>query len=442
MEPNELDKPGFAAGSAAGQHAQHGRSHAGVLVHHGEGRPSEFQQNTSSYFVTLQTPSGQQQIWGGSDLQRAMQDSQMERGQAVLLQAGAEGQGNDNWSVHAIDKAQLQAYHGSAGTSPATPAQPGSAGNAAPGSALGIDQQALDAIMQVVGQVKQHGNSLDPEEVRRINATLDDSAKAAGPQATHSSPKSGAEALVRGGAELIGGAAALTGAAMQGLGRGAGALADSLRGSPTTRDAGAAASAEPAVVEESEGRVQVLPRLSEYRVDQVEKAANNYEKAHVAFWNADNMPEVRQQIEARAEATGLSLPDVIEKMKPDGEFTDLHERFVEAVGQSPEAQSNKKAMDKALTGWSRQYGRAQEELLNPETEGNPHYEKLKNRLESSSDSMHRNTASTPAFAGEGQSHLERLSESMQRLAERLKEMVTGFVNFVRGKSSGSDDFTP
>ena len=51
----------------------------------------------------------------------------------------------------------------------------------------------------------------------------------------------------------------------------------------------------------------------------------------------------------------------------------------------------------------------------------------------------------PAFAGETQSHLERLREVMQRIGERLKEMVKGIVSLVRGKPSGpsqGDDFTP
>lgn len=448
MEPKELDKPDQAvADSAAGQTAQPGRSYAGILVHHGAAPYQNDPANQGSYYVTLETPAGPQTLWDAG-LEQAMRDSALPLGKPVQLDyQGSEQPAHDAWRVRPIDTAALQAQS----------------------AALDIDPSALDAILKVAGELQPKDSSLDPDEVRRINAALLDTDASNNaeppkpavpeeeqPQQAPQREANGAESLLKGGAQLVDGVASLTGAALQGLGKGASALATALGGSAQSREAQAASAqsaadgkqgtaVEPSAMEEMMGRVQVLPRLSEYRVDQVEKAASNYEKAHTAFWNAGNMPQVREQIEARAEQTGLTVPEVIEKMKPDGEYTDLHQTFVEAVGQSPEAQTSKKAMDKALTGWARQYGRAQEELLNPETEGNPHYDKLKNRLENSSDSMHRNAGTTPAFAGETQSHLERLQEVMQRIAERLKEMVQGIVSLVRGKPSGpsqGDDFTP
>ncbi|WP_426810508.1 hypothetical protein ABOC32_06700 [Pseudomonas sp. WOUb67] len=454
MEPKELDKPDQAvADSAAGQTARPGRSYAGILVHHGAAPYQNDPANQGSYYVTLQTPAGQQTLWGAG-LEQAMRETAPAVGKPVQLdyqggaEAGSAQSAQGSWSVHSIDATALQA-------------------RPSPSAAPDIDPSAFDAIMKVAGEVKPKGSSLDPDEVRRINAALLDTnasnaaepprpAEPAEQEPQHPREASGAESLLRGGAELVGGVASLTGAAMQGIGKGASALASALRRDGQTQDAQVpsaqsataekhSTSVEPGSADEMIGRVQVLPRLSEYRVDQVEKAANNYEKAHAAFWNAGNMPQVREQIETRAEQTGLSVPEVIEKMKPDGEYTDLHEKFVEAVGESADAQNSKKAMDKALTGWARQYGRAQEELLNPETEDNPHYDKLKNRLESSSESMHRNAGNTPAFEGETQSHLERLRDVMQRIGERLKEMVQGIVSLVRGKPSGpsqGNDFTP
>ncbi|MFK0093895.1 hypothetical protein [Pseudomonas sp. NPDC090592] len=462
MEPKELDKPDHAvADSAAGQTAQPGRSYAGILVHHGAAPYQNDPANQGSYYVTLETPAGNQTLWGAG-LEQAMRETAPAVGKPVQLdyqasaEAGSEQSAPGRWSAHSIDAAALQAHN--AGHSPSPSAVPD------------IDPSTFDAIMKVAAEVKSKGASLDPDEVRRINAALldsnaNDAAQSPAPaepeeqEPHHQAPQpeaNGAEALLKGGAQLVGGVASLTGAAMQGLGKGASALATALRGNAQAQDAQLSsaqatsqqthdAAPEPAATEEMTGRVQVLPRLSEYRVDQVEKAASNYEKAHSAFWNAGNMPQVREQIETRAEQTGLSVPEVIEKMKPDGEYTDLHEKFVQAVGESPDAQSSKKAMDKALTGWTRQYGRAQEELLNPETQDNPHYDKLKNRLENSSDNMHHNAGNMPAFEGETQSHLERLKDVMQRIAERLKEMVQGIVSMVRGKPSGpsqGDDFTP
>ncbi|MBC3504314.1 hypothetical protein HU761_23295 [Pseudomonas sp. SWRI59] len=439
MEPKELEKPEPAvAHSAAGPHAEPGRSYAGILVHHGAAPAHNDPAQPKSYYVTLKSPAGEQTLWG-AELEQAIRGAAVQRGQAVQLdyQGNAEHSAQATWSARSIDAAALQAADANA-TPQGTAAGRDTPASQAPTARTEIDPVALDALMQVAGDVKKKMDSLDPEEVRRINASLHENDAASGKRSEREA--NGAETLLRGTAELVGGVASLTGAAMQGLGKGADALANAWRGGSKAQEA-----AEPAFSEETAGRVPVLPRLSEYRVDQVEKAASNYEKAHVAFWNADNMPQVRQQIEARAEQTGLTVPEVIEKMKPDGEFTDLHETFVEAVGQSPEAQSNKKAMDKALTGWARQYGRAQEELLNPETDGSPHYDKLKNRLETSSQSMHANAGNTPAFDGEAQSHLERLKDVMQRIAERLKEMLQGIVDMVRGKPSGpssGNDYTP
>lgn len=432
MEPNELKKPDQAvADSAAGQTAQPGRSYAGILVHHGAAPLNNDGVSENVYSITLNTPEGQVTL-RDPDLERAMSHTSVSLGAPVRLdnQHGA-------WQVQTIDAAALEAFASEAGNQHTVASQ--RAGSYMQEPSGDLDPSALEALMKVVGEVKAKGAPLDPEEVRRINESLNDhqlvgsARQAQQPQRQ----QNGTQALLQGGAELVGGVASLTGAAMQGIGKGANALASAWSGGTKHEDA--SVPSEATVADEMMGRVQVLPRLSEYRVDQVEKAASNYEKAHTAFWNAGYMPQIREQIEARAEHTGLSVPEVIEKMKPDGEFTDLHAAFVGAVGQSPDVQSYKKAMDKALGGFTRQYGRAQEELLNPETEGNPHYEKLKHRLESSSASIHRNAGNTPAFEGETQSHLERLQEAMQRIFERLKEMVKGIVNLVRTKAGNSQD---
>ncbi len=168
--------------------------------------------------------------------------------------------------------------------------------------------------------------------------------------------------------------------------------------------------------------VAVLPRLSEYRASQVEKTATAYLQAQDQFWQAGKMPALRKEIEERARVTGISVGDVMEKMRPNGEMADLHKRFSAAVSASPEAQTGKKAMDKALDSWVRQYGQAQKELLSPETHGNPHYDSLSDRLQKAQGKMNEATKKIPAFEGE-QSHAERLAEAMKRIAEKIKEML-------------------
>lgn len=468
------------------------RTHAGILIDHGEARYKDLPDEKMSYFVALETPNGLEKIWG-IDLRRAMKETGAVTGDALRLdfmgsrtvmthkllrnekgevigREPIEAERN-TWVARSIEPAALERLnetlkaHSPGEDEPVPPHASEYLADAlgSPESLGGpLDQKALDALMQVAGQVKPRAGAVNPDELMRVNAALQSQPNAsipgAGATRGQEQVRTGAEALIEGGASLLGGAAALTGTVLKGVGQGAAALAGAIAGRAKSNadadfstfqsveheetraleaplEAAVEASSESPVVEGENARVNVLPRLSEYRVDQVDRSANNYESAHEAFWQADRLPLIRQEIEALAEAEGLSVEDVMDKMKPNGEYADLHGKFVEAVAESPDAQNSKKAMDKALEGWTRQFGRAQEELLNPETEGNPHYENLKERLGKSSDRMHKNASQVPAFEGEDQSHIDRLKEAMLRLVERLKEMAERFVNFVRGKSS-------
>lgn len=299
---------------------------------------------------------------------------------------------------------------------------------AAQGDKVTLDRATYEALMGVAKKVNAGAMLVDPDELQRVNAAVQQGGMipGAGPTQGQQQVKTGAQALAEGGMSLLGGAAALTGAALKAGGKVASSLAGALRESD-----GSEAQEAPAA------GVAVLPRISEYRVDQAEKAANAYEDAMQKLWESGNLPNVRKEIEERARQTGLSVEDVMDKMKPNGEMSDLHEKFRTAVAESPDAQTNKKAMDKALDGWARQYGRGQEELLNPETEGNPHFEALRDRLDNSHGRMQKNTANAPLFEGEDKSHAEKLRETIQRIMEKLKEIAKDFVNMVRGKK-GAD----
>ena len=299
---------------------------------------------------------------------------------------------------------------------------------AAQGDKVTLDRATYEALMGVAKKVNAGAMLVDPDELQRVNAAVQQGGMipGAGPTQGQQQVKTGAQALAEGGMSLLGGAAALTGAALKAGGKVASSLAGALR----ERDGNEAQEAPAA-------GVAVLPRISEYRVDQAEKAANAYEDAMQKLWESGNLPNVRREIEERARQTGLSVEDVMDKMKPNGEMSDLHEKFRTAVAESPDAQTNKKAMDKALDGWVRQYGRGQEELLNPETEGNPHFEALRDRLDNSHGRMQKNTANAPLFEGEDKSHAEKLRETIQRIMEKLKEIAKDFVNMVRGKK-GAD----
>lgn len=225
-------------------------------------------------------------------------------------------------------------------------------------------------------------------------------------------------ALIGGIASLAGGSVRLAGAAAGALGRGVAALGQGLMGRR----------AQPFEV------VSVLPTISEYRVKKVEEAARNYDKAVDSFWKVPPMAAMRKEIEERARQTGLSVPDAMAKMKPGGEWADLHDKFVEGVAASPDAIQSKVAMDKALSSWVRQYDHGTEELLGADIEGNPSHKKAKERIEASLAAMEGKTAQTPVFGGESESHAERLKAAVAAIMERIKE----FFHAVGQRFSGAE----
>lgn len=225
-------------------------------------------------------------------------------------------------------------------------------------------------------------------------------------------------ALIGGIASLAGGSVRLAGAAAGALGRGVAALGQGLMGRRT----------QPYEV------VSVLPTISEYRVKKVEEAARNYDKAVDSFWKVPPMAAMRKEIEERARQTGLSVPDAMAKMKPGGEWADLHDKFVQGVAASPDAIQSKVAMDKALSSWVRQYDHGTEELLGADVEGNPSHKKAKERIDASLEAMEGKTAQTPVFGGETESHAERLKASVAAIIERIKE----FFHAVGQRFSGAE----
>ncbi len=286
------------------------------------------------------------------------------------------------------------------------------------GDTVEIDRATYDWLTRVAERVNAGAVLVDPDDLKRVNDAVQQQGgivPGAGQTQGQQQVRTGAQALVEGGMSLIGGGATLVGAALKAGGQAVSAVA------------GVFGDGAPA-------GVSVLPRISEYRVDQAEKSANAYESALQKLWDSGKLPNVRKEIEARARLTGLSVEDVMEKMKPNGEMADLHEKFCAAVAESPDAQTQKRAMDKALEGWVRQYGRGKEELLNPETEGNPHTDALRDRLDGTCDKMKRNASTAPIFDGEDKSHSEKLREAIQRIMEKLKEIARDFVDMVRGKS--------
>lgn len=215
-------------------------------------------------------------------------------------------------------------------------------------------------------------------------------------------------ALIGGMAALAGGSVRLAGAAAGALGRGAATLGQGIKDAREAKRFDA---------------VSVLPTISEYRVKKVEEAAENYGNAVDSFWKVPPMAAMRHEIEERARKTGISVPDAMAKMKPGGEWADLHDKFVKEVAASPEATQSKVAMDKALSSWIRQYDHGNEELLGADVDGNPNHMKAKSRIDATKDKMEEKAADSPVFGGESESHAERLRAAVQAIIERIKEVL-------------------
>jgi len=296
------------------------------------------------------------------------------------------------------------------------------------------------AVSSAVDRQEIKGDQQVPPDVRKaLMAVVNENAKkqaeqeqsVAGGGAGAQAAQSGLRGLVDGSLGLVGGLAALAGA----VGRGVGGVASTLASEvEAKRQAGDTAPVAPRFAP----GISVLPRISEYRVEQAEKMANAYESAMEKFWASGKLPDVRRAIEEHARETGASVPDVMAKMVPGGEMEGLRTRFVEAVGESSDAQDSKKAMDRALDSWVRQYGRGSEELLNPETGQNPDYDSMRERFEGTREKMAGLVTQSPVFAGEEKLHAERFREAVERITQRIQEMLQRVAEFIRGRSAGAD----
>lgn len=248
---------------------------------------------------------------------------------------------------------------------------------------------------------------------------------------------SGGSALVEGLGMAAGGAMAVVGAAARVVGRAGHGIAslanNALDGAPKT-----SAQAESVQAPAGNGLSPVLPRLSEYRIIQAEKAADLFAHEQEKFWQVSpKLVALHGEIDRIARERGVPKQDLMEEMKPGGDLAALRTQFNEAVAENPEALTHKRSMDKALDSYVRQYGRAQEEMLNPEQAGNPHYEGLKSRLNANHKKMEDSAAEMPAFAkadGElDKAHFEKLREAVAAIMTKIREVIQEFTKLLTGK---------
>lgn len=340
-----------------------------------------------TYYVKLLTDTGAEVRLAGHGLEAAAEAGMLAEGRRVALRAEAPGaDGAPAWTV-----------------------------TAAPG-------KGADALRSVIDQVMSGRTAPTPT----APATP---AAAAAPGASEAPAR--ASGLLDGAAAMAGGAAALAGGVLAAAGR---ALAPEAQ--TPQQQAGAAAQ-----VVAGSGLPAVLPRLSEYRLSQVEKAANTFAREQEAFWQSSpQLTQLRGQIQGAAQTQAIPVQDVVQQMKPGGALAPLGEQFAAAVAEAPGSGQYKKAMDKALDSYTRQYGRAQEEILNPDLNDNPHYDGLKERLRGTHENMEQAAAGLPGFTNsqgrQEPSHFEKLQGAVGQIMERIREVTQEFMSMLRGRQGG------
>jgi hypothetical protein len=96
-------------------------------------------------------------------------------------------------------------------------------------------------------------------------------------------------------------------------------------------------------------------------------------------------------------------------------YDEAKQKLQQSLEAGSSLQSHKKEMDKALDGWVRQYGYAQEELQNLETRGDARQiEAFCGRVGENCERMQQITSGVPLFEGERESHAERLNKGIER----------------------------
>lgn len=192
----------------------------------------------------------------------------------------------------------------------------------------------------------------------------------------------------------------------------------------------------------------ILPRVGEYRIEQIKKAADRFGNESEAFWQtSQNLASVRQEMERFSRERGVPMQDIVNEMKPGGELADLGKKFNEAVTETPSAIERKRSMDKAMDSYTLQYSRAQEEFHNPLQNSDPTCRKLNDGMKERVDKVHAGmeakAAAIPAFTDDKgvpqQTHFERLAESVRAMAERIREVLNAFMDALKG---GRQDNAP
>lgn len=293
---------------------------------------------------------------------------------------------------------------------------------------VSIDKETLAALLKVADLINQKRPEFTPEELERLKQEELARIRAAYQGVDHNAANGG-RSVGNGAVSLVDGVMSLAGATLAAGGKAAKTMASFITNDDQVN--------EPEYPESFTNYIDKMPRLSEYRVAQAEKNANEYQEALEKFWQSGGMSNIREQVNELSRKTGVSVQDVTQKMKPGGDYEELHRAFVDEVLKSPDAQKQKKAMDVALERWVRQYGRGQEELQNPETKESPLIDSMRQRLERTKETMMSNVGQTPGTGDH--SPLEVFRDALRKIVQNIKEMAGNVMGAKRTSEVHSDE---
>lgn len=279
------------------------------------------------------------------------------------------------------------------------------------GEVVTMPRSRLNMLMQASEQLRHPAPVPAQPEVPTPNPQV---AGGPGPYVGSGGVGDGLKGLANGASRMLGGMMSVAGVAAGGVGTGANALVSHLT---KKKDALPGKSALDGL------GVGVMPRITDYRAQQVERAVSNYEESAAALWDRPGLADVRSAVKERALALGQPVADVVAGMRPGGAHEDLSAAFQAGVEADPLAATAKDKMEKSLSAWANQNVAATPEMAGGTDD--PTRRAIKARIEAANERMEAAAAIIPPFKDEDESHLQRIQAVMARIVEAIKNFVGG-----------------
>lgn len=162
-------------------------------------------------------------------------------------------------------------------------------------------------------------------------------------------------------------------------------------------------------------------KLSEYRVQKLGQASQNYENSLSQFWSTGKMPEVLDEIETEANKRNVTPQSIIQKLYlPENKA--LKNKYEEALIESPEARIQKETTEKFFKSWLKQYQKSMSERLNENP--NEIEKALERNIKSNEKKMLETTSLMPVENEHDLSHYEKVQAAMKEIAAKIAKLFS------------------